>query len=104
MASTIDEQAKETIASCLSGLAGTASDETLRKLYLDILLQTRASQVKNRIYALYCARRVWESQVGRMEGWKGEAMPFVYEAGDDMSDEVVREARLLKIVLDGGDR
>lgn len=104
VASTIDDQAKDTIASCLTGFAGTASDETLRKLFLDILLQSRASQVKTRVCALYCARQVWESQVGRMEGWKGEALPFVYEAGEDLSDDVVREARLLKIVLDGGER
>lgn len=82
-------------------MAGTVLDEALLKhINLDILMQTRDDEVRTKLYALNCAHRVWEDHGEQFAGLKTETLPFVHDCADDTHDEVIREARRLKVVLD----
>ncbi len=75
-------------------------DGLLKQINLDILMQTREDEVRTTLYALGCAHRIWEDHGERLAGLQTEALPFVHDCADDTHDEVVREARRLKVVLD----
>ena len=82
-------------------MAGIALDEALLKhINLDILMQTREDEVRTKLCALSCAHRIWEDHGERLAGLHAETLPFVHDCADDTHDEVVREARRLKVILD----
>jgi U3 small nucleolar RNA-associated protein 10 len=82
-------------------MAGIAVDEALLKhINLDLLMQTREDEVRAKLYALSCVHRVWEDHGERLAGLQTETLPFVHDCADDTHDEVIREARRLKVLLD----
>ena len=82
-------------------MVGTALDEALLKhVNLDVLMQTREEAVRTKLYALGCARRMWEDHGGRLAGLQSETLPFVHDCADEAHDEIVREARQFKGILD----
>jgi len=100
-ASLDDPSAKDDISSCVSSMAGTVLDEALLKqINLYVLMQTREDEVRTTLYALGCAHRMWEDHGERLAGLQPETLPFVHDCADETHDEVVREARRLKVVLD----
>jgi len=102
VAASLDDPAvKDAVSSCVSSMAGIVLDEALLKhINLDILMQTRDDEVRTKLYALSCARHVWEDHGKRLAGLQTETLPFVQDCADDAHDEVVREARRLKVTLD----
>jgi U3 small nucleolar RNA-associated protein 10 len=100
-ASLDDPAAKDVISSCISSMAGIVLDEGLLKhINLDTLMQTREDEVRTKLYALGCAHRMWEDHGGRLAGLQTETLPLVHDCAEDTHDEVVREARWLKVLLD----
>lgn len=96
------DAANATLADCISGLATsiTDDDDLLKTINLQILMQSRSEDPKQRIFALVCATRLWHSVGEKLVGFVGETGTFIAELAEDDNDTVVRETRKFKSVVE----
>ena len=89
------------LAATLSAVGRVAVDDGfLRSLNIDLLMITREEAPRTRLCALGCVSRLWSENGRRLAGWKHETVPFLHECAEDENEDVVAEARRLKVVLD----
>lgn len=89
------------LADALSALGRVAVDDAfLKMLNVDLLMITREESPKIRLCALRCVGRLWLENGRRLAGWKHDTVPFLHECAEDENEDVVAEARSLKVILD----
>jgi len=91
------DSAKSLLQDCLVSCADTVTDDSILKtINLDILMHTRAEDVKTKLFALMCAETMWRACGSKLLGFVPETTTFIAECCEDENDMVTRESFRLK--------
>jgi U3 small nucleolar RNA-associated protein 10 len=91
------EEARQALKTCLSALVAAVDDDSLlKKLNLELLMQTRSDDAQVRLFALECAEHIWHRHGEKLSGFVSDVVTFIAECADDEHDEVAKVARGLK--------
>ncbi|KAE9407069.1 hypothetical protein BT96DRAFT_987019 [Gymnopus androsaceus JB14] len=91
------DSAKSLLQDCLVSCADTVTDDSILKtINLDILMHTRAEDVKTKLFALMCAEAMWRACGSKLLGFVPETTTFIAECCEDENDMVTRESFRLK--------
>ncbi|KDQ16943.1 hypothetical protein BOTBODRAFT_144298 [Botryobasidium botryosum FD-172 SS1] len=95
------ESGKELLTQCLTDIARAMTrDELLKALNRNILMQTRSEDPNVRLYTLACASHMWQEEGSRLIGFISDTITFIHECAEDENDEVAKEARKFKRVVE----
>lgn len=87
----------EALQTCLNNLVSVMDDElSLKKLHLDILMETRSEDPRVRLFTLQILVSLWESQGEKLTGFLTDIITFIVECAEDENDNVSKAARSLK--------
>lgn len=83
--------------SCLNNLVSVLEDDlSLKKLHLDILMQTRSEEPDVRLFTIQTLVSLWELQGEKLTGFLTDIITFIVECAEDEHDDVSKAARILK--------
>lgn len=90
-------EARSALKQALVAIVTATDDDTLlKKLNLDILMQTRSEDALVRVFSLECADSLWQHQGDKLTGFVTDVVTFMAECADDEHDEVAKMARKFK--------
>ncbi|GJJ09338.1 hypothetical protein Clacol_003560 [Clathrus columnatus] len=85
------------LQTCLNNLFSIMEDDlSLKKLHVDILMQTRSEDSGVKLFTLQTLISLWESQGEKLIGFLTDILTFIVECAEDEDDEVAKAARSLK--------
>jgi U3 small nucleolar RNA-associated protein 10 len=94
-------EAKQALKTCLGALVAVIDDDSsLKKLNLELLMQTRSDDAQVRLFALQCAEHLWDGHSDKLVGFIPDVVTFIAECAEDEHDEVAKAARALRKTIE----
>lgn len=92
---------RQALKNCLGALITVMDDDSsLKKLNLELLMQTRSDDAQVRLFALQCAEHLWNDHSDKLSGFVPDVVTFIAESADDEHDEVAKAARGLRKTIE----
>ena len=89
------------LRSCLGVMVALVDDDSsLKKLNLELLMQTCLDNAQARLYTLQRAEHFWSEHSDKLSGIVSVVVTFIAESADDEHDQVAKVARGLKRIIE----
>lgn len=92
---------KQALRACLGAMVSVMDDDSsLKKLNLELLMQTRSDDPQTRLFALQCSEHLWDRHGDKLVGFVSDVATFIAECAEDEHDEVAKAARALRRTIE----
>lgn len=94
-------ETRQALKNCLGAMMAVVEDDALvKKLNLELFMQTRSEDSQIRMFALQCADHLWDGHGDKLAGCVSDVVTFIAECAEDEHDEVAKGARGLKRTIE----
>ncbi|KAF8335871.1 uncharacterized protein EI90DRAFT_3152860 [Cantharellus anzutake] len=91
---------EDLVPKCITRFFGALGrEELIKKLNMEVVLQTRSEDVKVRLLALKTAIHSWTEEGITLSPFATDMVTFIHDCSEDENDQVAKAARSLKRVL-----